>query len=108
MSTLAYHSVCINTLLSSCHLLAIQPCVKRLKEQGTARIRVAGMRIARIVPALFCRRRHADILGTDRVFLIESASFVPAVRRLFAERFGAVLLRDGDELTTATRGLALH
>jgi hypothetical chaperone protein len=44
----------------------------------------------------------------DSVFLTGGSSFVPAVRQLFAERFGAERLRGGDELTTVAKGLALH
>lgn len=43
----------------------------------------------------------------DRVFLTGGSSFVPAVRGLFADRFGAHKLASGDELTSVARGLAL-
>ena len=43
----------------------------------------------------------------DRVFLTGGSSLVPAVRRIFAERFGPDRLRGGDELTTVARGLAM-
>ncbi len=43
----------------------------------------------------------------DRVFLTGGTSFVPAVRGLFADRFGAEKLASGDELTSVARGLAL-
>jgi len=42
------------------------------------------------------------------VFLTGGSSFVPAVRRVFAERFGEDRLRSGDELTSVARGLALR
>ncbi len=42
------------------------------------------------------------------VFLTGGSSFVPAVRRVFAERFGAERLRGGEELTTVATGLALR
>ena len=42
------------------------------------------------------------------VFLTGGSSFVPAVRRVFADRFGAERLRGGDELTTVASGLALR
>jgi len=45
--------------------------------------------------------------AVDRVFLTGGTSFVPAVRRLFADRFGAHKLASGDELTSVARGLAL-
>jgi hypothetical chaperone protein len=44
----------------------------------------------------------------DSVFLTGGSSFVPAVRRIFAERFGESRLRGGDELTTVAKGLALR
>jgi hypothetical chaperone protein len=44
----------------------------------------------------------------DRVFLTGGSSFVPAVRRLFEERFGAERLRSGDELVSVATGLALR
>ena len=47
----------------------------------------------------------ADI---DSVFLTGGSSFVPAVRRLFEQTFGAARLRGGEELTTVARGLALR
>jgi hypothetical chaperone protein len=44
----------------------------------------------------------------DSVFLTGGTSFVPAVRRIFAERFGAERLRMGNEFTSVARGLALR
>jgi len=44
----------------------------------------------------------------DSVFLTGGSSLVPAVRRRFAERFGAERLRDGEELTSIASGLALR
>lgn len=45
--------------------------------------------------------------AVDRVFMTGGTSLVPAVRRLFASRFGEDKLRGGDEMTTVGRGLAL-
>lgn len=45
--------------------------------------------------------------GIDRVFLTGGTSFVPAVRRLFAERFGQERISGGKELTSVATGLAL-
>ncbi len=42
------------------------------------------------------------------VFLTGGSSFVPAVRRVFADRFGEQRLRGGEELTTVATGLALR
>jgi hypothetical chaperone protein len=44
----------------------------------------------------------------DRVFLTGGSSFIPAVKGLFASRFGADKLRSGDELTSVVSGLALR
>ena len=44
----------------------------------------------------------------DSVFLTGGSSFVPAVRQIFAERFGENRLRGGEELTTVAKGLALR
>jgi hypothetical chaperone protein len=44
----------------------------------------------------------------DRVFLTGGSSLVPAVRALFAERFGEERIRSGDELTSVASGLALR
>jgi hypothetical chaperone protein len=44
----------------------------------------------------------------DSVFLTGGSSFVPAVRRIFVERFGAERIRMGDEFTSVARGLAVR
>ncbi|HCX68856.1 Hsp70 family protein [Parvibaculum sp.] len=43
----------------------------------------------------------------DRVFLTGGSSFIPAVRNLFAARFGVEKLAGGGELTSVATGLAL-
>jgi hypothetical chaperone protein len=43
----------------------------------------------------------------DRVFLTGGTAFVPAVRRLFADRFGAQKLAGGGEFVSVAEGLAL-
>jgi hypothetical chaperone protein len=43
----------------------------------------------------------------DMVFLTGGSSFVPAVRRIFEERFGERHIRGGNEFTSVARGLAL-
>ena len=45
--------------------------------------------------------------GVDRVFLTGGSSFVPAVRRLFDDRFGAAKIATGAELESIASGLAL-
>jgi len=44
----------------------------------------------------------------DRVFLTGGSSLVPAVRRIFEQRFGAEKVQAGDEFTSVARGLALR
>jgi hypothetical chaperone protein len=44
----------------------------------------------------------------DRVFLTGGSSFVPAVRRIFENRFGASRIRGGNEFTSVAHGLALR
>jgi hypothetical chaperone protein len=43
----------------------------------------------------------------DKVFLTGGSSFVPAVRRLFGDRFGEAKLESGGELVSIATGLAL-
>ncbi|MEQ9196254.1 MAG: Hsp70 family protein [Parvibaculum sp.] len=59
-----------------------------------------------------CVDRLLEETGTapetvDRVFLTGGSSFIPAVRGLFAARFGAAKLAGGGELTSVATGLAL-
>ena len=44
----------------------------------------------------------------DRVFLTGGSSFVPAVRRIFATRFGEARISGGNEFTSVAHGLALR
>jgi hypothetical chaperone protein len=44
----------------------------------------------------------------DRVFLTGGTSLVPAVRRIFVDRFGEDHIRTGDEFISVARGLALR
>ncbi|MPT24384.1 MAG: hypothetical protein E2577_16220 [Starkeya sp.] len=43
----------------------------------------------------------------DHVFLTGGSSLIPAVRRLFTERFDADRIDSGEELTSIAHGLAL-
>jgi hypothetical chaperone protein len=43
----------------------------------------------------------------DKVFLTGGTSFVPAVRRLFEQRFAPDRIESGDELLSIANGLAL-
>lgn len=46
--------------------------------------------------------------AVDAVFLTGGTSFVPAVQRIFASRFGQSRIRSGNEFTSVARGLALR
>ncbi len=46
--------------------------------------------------------------NVDAVFLTGGSSFVPAVRRIFAKRFGAQRIRTGNQFTSVAWGLALR
>jgi hypothetical chaperone protein len=63
--------------------------------------------IARTVDGLI-ERLGVGARDVDTVFLTGGSAFVPAVRNLFATRFGAERLRGGEELTTVASGLALR
>jgi hypothetical chaperone protein len=54
------------------------------------------------------QRTGTDKKSIDKVFLTGGSSFVPAVRKIFAERFGAERLIVGDEFTSVAKGLALR
>ncbi len=44
----------------------------------------------------------------DKVFLTGGSSFVPAVREIFARKFGPATITGGSELTSVATGLALR
>jgi hypothetical chaperone protein len=52
-------------------------------------------------------RAGVDPTEIDCVFMTGGTAFVPLVRRIFEERFGAAKLRSGDELMSIASGLAL-
>jgi len=53
------------------------------------------------------RRAAMEPGEIDKVFLTGGTSFVPAVRRLFEERFGTARIETGDELVSIAHGLAM-
>jgi hypothetical chaperone protein len=53
-------------------------------------------------------RVGVDAKDVDQVFLTGGSSFVPAVRRIFEDRFGADRIRAGGELISVASGLALR
>jgi len=54
------------------------------------------------------RSSGIDARAVDRVFLTGGSSFVPAVRRIFSNRFGKEKIRGGHEFTSVAHGLALR
>jgi hypothetical chaperone protein len=69
-----------------------------------------GHELAAISACLDRLLAHTGIAPTDvgSVFMTGGSSFVPAVRQLFAERFGTSRMRGGGELTSVAKGLALR
>jgi hypothetical chaperone protein len=63
--------------------------------------------IERCVDTLL-RNAGVEAREVDRVFLTGGTSFVPAVRRIFASRFGEDRIRAGNEFTSVAHGLALR
>ncbi|MBX3232182.1 MAG: Hsp70 family protein [Labilithrix sp.] len=53
-------------------------------------------------------RAGVDRKDVDQVFLTGGSSFVPAVRRIFEDRFGVSRIRAGGELISVATGLALR
>jgi hypothetical chaperone protein len=63
--------------------------------------------IARIAATVDLALAEAGNPTVDRVFLTGGTSLVPAVRRLFTERFGGELVTGGGEFVSVAEGLAL-
>jgi hypothetical chaperone protein len=63
--------------------------------------------LAAIEGALDRALASAGGVGVDRVFLTGGSAFVPAVRRLFLERFGAERIEGGGEFESIAAGLAV-
>ncbi len=118
-------------VLDDNHGYRLYQAVSRLKEalsvadEATFLFEAGGVRIEKqvrrtefegwIVPELTVMEQAVDAAlaraglgpeGLDRVFLTGGSSFVPAVRRLFARRFGEAKLEGGGELVSIASGLA--
>jgi len=63
-------------------------------------------RIAATVDAALAAAGQTDA-AIDQVFLTGGSAYVPAVRRIFEDRFGAARLAGGGEFTSVAEGLAL-
>ena len=108
---------------------AVERAKRELSEQGATRLRLEHevltldaeitraefdgwiadelAKIASCVDRLLARHALTPA-QLDRVFMTGGSSFVPAVRALFEQRFGAEKLRGGQELTSVASGLALR
>jgi hypothetical chaperone protein len=53
-------------------------------------------------------RTGVDARNVDKVFLTGGSSFVPSVRKIFEQRFGAERLVVGGEFTSVAMGLSLR
>jgi hypothetical chaperone protein len=51
---------------------------------------------------------HVAPTEVDHIFLTGGSSFVPAIRRIFTQKFDATRLHSGGELTSVAQGLALR
>jgi hypothetical chaperone protein len=85
--------------------LAIEQEVLRGRFEGWI-----GDELAAIAACVDRLLEHTGVAPSDvgSVFMTGGSSFVPAVRRLFEERFGTARLRRGGELTSVAKGLALR
>jgi hypothetical chaperone protein len=85
--------------------LAIEQAVRREEFEGWI-----GGEIAAIAACLDRLLERTGVAATDvgSVFMTGGSSFVPAVRQLFAARFGAARIHSGGELTSVAKGLALR
>jgi hypothetical chaperone protein len=77
------------------------------REQFEAWIAREIHRIAECVERLF-RRSGVSFKEVDSIFMTGGTSLVPAVKKLFTERFGAERMKAGEELTSVAKGLALE
>jgi len=84
--------------------IVIERDVKRETFEGWIAPELAAMSTA-VDEALSLAGLGAD--GIDKVFLTGGTSFVPAVRRLFTDRFGEAKIEAGGELVSIATGLAL-
>jgi hypothetical chaperone protein len=93
------------TFLFSCGTVTIERTVTRSEFESwiQAEVDAMGASVDRLIAATGVR--SAEI---DRVFLTGGTALVPAVRRLFEERFGAEKIAGGGEFTSVATGLALR
>ena len=95
----------IATFSFSCGPVTIERSVAltEFEEWIRAELSAIGAAVDRLLTATGVRSHEID-----HVFLTGGSAFVPAVRRLFAERFGAGKIAGGGEFTSVATGLALR
>ena len=86
-------------------LLDIQADLRRTQFEGWIEEETTAM--AQCVDRLLASTGVAA-KDVDQVFMTGGTSFVPAVRRIFDERFGASKIRAGGEMISVATGLALR
>jgi hypothetical chaperone protein len=93
------------TFLFSCGPVTIERSVSRLEFESWIRtvLDAMGASVDRLIATTGVRSDQID-----RVFLTGGSALVPAVRRLFEERFGAQKIAGGGEFTSVATGLALR
>ncbi len=93
------------TFTFACGPVTIERSVSRTDFESWIRdeLNAMGASVDRLIATTGVR--SADI---DRVFLTGGTALVPAVRRLFEERFGAGKIAGGAEFTSVATGLALR
>jgi hypothetical chaperone protein len=92
------------TFLFSCGPVTIERSVSRSDFESwiQAELEAMGASVDRLIATTGVRSGEID-----RVFLTGGSALVPAVRRLFEERFGADRIAGGGEFTSVATGLAL-
>jgi hypothetical chaperone protein len=93
------------TFSFSCGPVTIERSVSRTEFESwiRAELDAMGASVDRLIAATGVRSDQID-----RVFLTGGSALVPAVRRLFEERFGAEKIAGGGEFTSVATGLALR
>ena len=95
----------VATFNFSCGQVTVERSVTRMEFEGWIRpeLSAIGATVDRLLSATGVRSEEID-----HVFLTGGSAFVPAVRHLFAERFGAGKIAGGAEFTSVATGLALR
>jgi hypothetical chaperone protein len=93
------------TFVFSCGPVTIERSVSRADFESwiRAELHAMGASLDRLIAATGVRTEQVD-----RVFLTGGSALVPAVRRLFEERFGVEKIAGGGEFTAVATGLALR